>query len=86
MRRQIYRFVLIFVLVPYNIEYINAAFNEPEPCLNRNDFQCKNGVCIDMAKECNGEPDCADHSDESDCGMRFFLSILLLNTTCIIWF
>lgn len=37
-------------------------------CPNRNDFRCTDGECIDAAKECNGENDCADRSDELDCG------------------
>lgn len=73
MGRHITFFVIVFVLL--NIKYSNASFNDPEPCLNRSDFQCKNGQCIDLTKECNGAIDCADKSDELDCGTIFFLLI-----------
>lgn len=30
-------------------------------------FQCRNGHCIDHVSRCDGLPDCIDDSDESDC-------------------
>lgn len=33
-----------------------------------NGFQCPNGTCISTSKHCNGITDCADASDEQDCG------------------
>lgn len=29
---------------------------------------CVNGECVSVAALCNGKPDCADHSDELQCG------------------
>ncbi|CAD5125315.1 DgyrCDS13558 [Dimorphilus gyrociliatus] len=41
--------------------YIHAA-----QCLNSS-FQCQNGQCIDKSLVCNGESECFDGSDESNC-------------------
>ena len=32
------------------------------------EFQCDNGVCIDIWRTCNGVNECGDRSDERDCG------------------
>ena len=31
------------------------------------EFTCKSGECIDIAKFCDGKNDCSDESDEFDC-------------------
>ena len=31
-------------------------------------FKCRNGLCIDINKQCDGRVDCGDYSDEG-CGM-----------------
>lgn len=36
------------------------------PC-NEDEFQCKNGLCIDANDRCNGIKDCYDGSDELKC-------------------
>ncbi|CAD5125314.1 DgyrCDS13557 [Dimorphilus gyrociliatus] len=37
-----------------------------DKCINSS-FQCKNGKCIDKSLVCNGESECFDGSDESNC-------------------
>ena len=31
-------------------------------------FQCNNKKCVDKKFQCDGQDDCGDNSDESDCG------------------
>ena len=33
------------------------------------DIQCGNGECVHLFGFCNGYEDCADGTDEADCGM-----------------
>ena len=35
-------------------------------------FQCQNGQCIGWNSWCDGQNDCADGSDEINCGMEVF--------------
>ena len=40
-------------------------------------FRCKNGQCISERRKCDNRPDCADSSDELDCGMPImFISLI----------
>lgn len=39
------------------------------------EFRCANGECVRLTWKCDGDPDCKDKSDESDC--REFLSLPL---------
>ena len=36
-------------------------------------WQCSNGDCIRQDWQCDGEKDCADHSDEESCGKSVLL-------------
>ena len=36
-----------------------------------NQFQCKDGKCIDIEAKCDREYDCVDESDEHECGKTF---------------
>ena len=52
-------------------------------------FKCKNGICIDSYKKCDGIPDCGDESDEIGCSSTIKPSLCagkydcLDNKTCI---
>lgn len=39
---------------------------EPQGC-NRYQWQCRSGECISLRSHCDGQVDCADHSDERNC-------------------
>ena len=38
-------------------------------CIDASDFTCGTGECIPRFYRCDNENDCADNSDEKDCGM-----------------
>ncbi|XP_035636907.1 enteropeptidase isoform X2 [Oncorhynchus keta] len=42
------------------------ALGMPKPCVT-GQYRCQSGECISNASVCNGQPDCADSSDEADC-------------------
>ena len=35
-------------------------------------FHCKNLKCVSQSFVCDGEDDCDDNTDESDCGWLYF--------------
>ena len=59
---------IITSLVPY----VLITFSAIEVC-PPNQFQCQNGLCIDLNLKCDGLDDCTDGSDEIDCGNFFHL-------------
>lgn len=44
----------------------------PSPC-EPNEFKCKNGRCALKLWRCDGDNDCEDNSDETDCRKSPFL-------------
>ncbi|KAM6986704.1 enteropeptidase [Aplochiton taeniatus] len=46
----------------------------PKPCA-AGQYQCQTGECIPDSSQCNGHLDCADASDEADCGELLLLSL-----------
>ncbi|CAB1316044.1 unnamed protein product [Coregonus sp. 'balchen'] len=42
------------------------ALGMPKPCAT-GQYRCQSGECISNVSVCNGQPDCADSSDEADC-------------------
>uniref|UniRef100_A0A673WPP3 Transmembrane serine protease 15 n=1 Tax=Salmo trutta TaxID=8032 RepID=A0A673WPP3_SALTR len=42
------------------------ALGMPKPCVT-GQYRCQSGECISNVSVCNGQPDCADSSDEADC-------------------
>ena len=39
-----------------------------DPCDSHDAFYCKNGKCVGQEWRCDGENDCGDWSDETECG------------------
>ena len=39
-------------------------------------FTCANGQCVPMAARCDGNIDCTDGSDESNCGTLMFKKLI----------
>lgn len=44
----------------------------------KNQFQCADGNCIRIEDQCNGYIDCADGTDENDCGKYNILVIYII--------
>ncbi len=47
-------------------------------------FSCLNGECLNPSQQCDGEPQCLDGSDETDCDcLRGEFSCVLSKEECI---
>ena len=55
---------IIFALIMFSINSDN--------CTNRNQFQCKNGHCINSLYLCDDNDDCEDCSDEYCGGYTYY--------------
>uniref|UniRef100_A0A3Q3W1Y0 MAM domain-containing protein n=1 Tax=Mola mola TaxID=94237 RepID=A0A3Q3W1Y0_MOLML len=57
-----------------DLEYIDCAPNvvDPVSCLAVTDFMCASGHCVESHLVCDSKADCADGSDEMDCGTCSF--------------
>lgn len=67
------QFIILLLMVDFTIiaigdDNINIDNHVHEKCEDR-EFQCSNGVCIPKDKKCDGLPNCADYSDEANCGV-----------------
>jgi hypothetical protein len=63
----------IWVLSNENTYYLYPI--EPSMC-DTDEFQCNDGICLDLDQKCDGYPDCRNGEDESaqNCaGIDFYL-------------
>ncbi|GJQ88413.1 hypothetical protein Trydic_g9510, partial [Trypoxylus dichotomus] len=68
--RMLSRYTLSIVLLISStaVSHPKASLWEIEDCRHDSGkFLCRDGGCVDRLKKCNGEKDCGDGSDESDC-------------------
>ena len=56
----------------FNFTWLNIFLLEPKVC-KEDEFNCSDSsMCIDKKWKCDGDFDCADHSDERDCKGTIF--------------
>ena len=70
--------------MPFHFSPVHTFSTVLAEC-NHNEFHCNSGLCIDKKKQCNGQVDCSDESDEvgcvsSQCSLDQFMCN---NNTCL---
>lgn len=61
--------VLLFMILSSSLgDLTNAEQSSSVSDCESNEFQCTDGQCILKIKKCDGNPHCADSSDEENCG------------------
>ena len=45
-----------------------VVFPLDQPRCTVHEFRCGNGKCVDNQRKCDGNDDCGDSSDETNCG------------------
>lgn len=77
-------FLLILISIPllslpishvFSCIYLLPSLSAHSTCRS-DEFQCKDGSCINKSLQCNGHPDCRDFTDEIECdtGKKISLS------------
>ena len=64
------------ILKVYNIFIVTLAHFTWLGCTS-DQFTCANGQCVPMAARCDGNIDCTDGSDESNCGTLMFKKLII---------
>lgn len=62
-----FSFSILYLAANTHGDHIAEMVLEKRACPNENDFQCNNGICIDLKLRCDDAPDCSDNSDEINC-------------------
>lgn len=44
---------------------------------------CDNGLCLNQNRLCDGNPDCNDWSDETNCSKLLFFRLIITNIACL---
>ena len=59
-----------------------TATTTAAPTCPSDEFTCRSGECIDTRFICDGRADCADRSDEFQCGECLMSQLYVLNKWC----
>ena len=71
-------FILVYILIFCYTDFAPLTMNVI-PC-ESNEFRCDNKKCVLQSWRCDGENDCGDNSDESNCRMYIARAKLLRDT------
>ncbi|XP_077994388.1 uncharacterized protein LOC144448109 [Glandiceps talaboti] len=63
MKKRIQTFALVITFLSGSM----LVFGIPRPFCDDTEFMCNDGQCIDAALSCDGNKDCYDGNDETDC-------------------